>query len=54
MSIKQEIIMEVFRKIFQEDPYLDPATGDLLKIIEIAYRMGYEAAIQNYYIEDKK
>lgn len=35
-------------EIFQEDPYLDPNNGDLIKIIEMAWRKGYKQAIENY------
>lgn len=48
IMIKREIVEKVLKEIFQEEPHLDPNTEDLLKIIEIAYRKGYEAAIKYY------
>jgi hypothetical protein len=47
--IKQEIIEKLVDELFQEEPYLDPSHS-LQRVLEFAYRKGYEAAIRNYCI----
>jgi hypothetical protein len=47
MAIKREIIEEIIKEICKEKPYLN-VDENLYEIIEIAYKKGYERAIEIY------
>jgi len=47
-AVHADIIAQVIKDIFMEVPHLDLDTADLTKIMEMAWRKGYERAIKNY------